>query len=177
MMVRVWDPLVRVFHWSLVASFALAWFTSGARGELHQWAGYAAASLVLMRLLWGFIGTPYARFSQFVQGPKAVTKYLRAIITGNEVRHVGHNPAGGIMILALLLAISITALTGWLATTDSYYGDERVQILHSLCADGVLFLVLVHVGGVALASLHHRENLVKAMFTGRKRKAENTDIA
>ncbi len=176
-MVRVWDPLVRIFHWSLVASFALAWFTSESRGELHQWAGYAAASLIFMRLLWGFIGTPYARFSHFVRSPKIVLKYLRAIILGNEVRHVGHNPAGGIMILALILAISATTFTGWLMTTDAYYGEDRVQILHSLCADGVLLLVFMHLGGVAFASLHHQENLVKAMITGRKRKAENSDVA
>jgi cytochrome b len=177
MMVRVWDPLVRIFHWSLVASFALAWFTSGSRGDLHHWAGYAAASLIFMRLLWGFLGTPYARFSQFVRSPKAVVTYLRAIIVGNEARYVGHNPAGGIMILALMSAIAITAFTGWMMTTDTYYGEDWVQILHSLCADGVLLLVLIHVGGVALASFHHEENLIKAMFSGRKRGAENNDVA
>ena len=176
-MVRVWDPFVRMFHWCLVASFAAAWITSGSRGDLHHWAGYAAASLIFMRLSWGFLGTPYARFSQFVRGPKTIIKYLKAILVGNEARHIGHNPAGGIMVLALLFAISATAFTGWMMTTDTYYGEDWVQIMHSLCADGSVILILVHLGGVALASFHHQENLIKAMLTGRKREADSNDIA
>ncbi|MBI3672756.1 MAG: cytochrome B [Rhizobiales bacterium] len=101
-MARVWDPLVRVFHWSLAASFAVAWFTPGDSGVLHQWAGFAAAGLVAIRVLWGFLGTPYARFSQFVRHPAEVLAYLRDIAAAREARHLGHNPAGGAMIVALL---------------------------------------------------------------------------
>jgi cytochrome b len=167
-LVRVWDPLVRLFHWSLAASFAAAWLTSESRGAIHIWAGYCAAGLIALRLIWGFLGTPYARFSQFVHGPKQVIAYLRAILTGTENRFLGHNPAGGAMILALLAGLSATAFTGWLMTTDAYFGDDLVQGLHSLAADAVLLLVLLHVAGVLLASFRHRENLVKAMITGRK---------
>jgi cytochrome b len=176
-MTRVWDPLVRIFHWSLVASFAVAWFSSESRGYLHEWAGYAAASLILMRLLWGFIGTPYARFSQFVSSPKTVIAYLHAIITGSETRYLGHNPAGGMMVLALMAGISGTAFTGWMMTTETYYGDDTVQIIHSLFADGMIVLLVGHLGGVALASFRHKENLVKSMVMGEKRECENGDVA
>ncbi len=173
---RVWDPLVRIFHWSLVSSFALAWFTSTWRESIHYWAGYAAASLVLVRFLWGFLGTPYARFSQFIQNPKTVLRYLLAMLKGTEARHIGHNPAGGAMVLALMAASLMTAFTGWMMTTDAYFGEDWVQILHSLCADGVVALIALHLAGVVLASLRHRENLVRAMITGLKRRAEPGDF-
>lgn len=174
---RVWDPLVRAFHWSLVTSFAIAWFTPGFSGNIHQWAGYAAASLVLMRLLWGVVGTPYARFSQFVRPPRAVLSYLRAILRGDEARHIGHNPAGGAMVLVLMAAMIATAGSGWMMTTDTYFGVDWVENLHSLFAHGLLALVLLHVGGVILASFRHRENLVAAMVSGQKRAAQADDIA
>jgi cytochrome b len=176
-MVRVWDPLVRLFHWGLVASFAIAWFTSESRDSIHYWAGYSAASLIAVRLLWGFLGTPYAQFSQFVRSPRTVMSYVWAIVTGKEARYIGHNPAGGFMVLALLAALAATATTGWMMTTDAYFGDDTMQAIHSLSADGVLLLVAAHIGGVVLASIRHRENLVKAMITGQKKSPESGDIA
>jgi cytochrome b len=176
-MTRVWDPLVRIFHWSLVASFAVAWFTPRSAADIHQWAGYVAGGLVLMRLLWGVLGTPYARFSQFVRHPKSVVQYLLAIIGGHEARYIGHNPAGGMMVLALVSLMVVTSFTGWMMTTDAYFGEDWVQILHSLSAHGLLVLVFIHVGGVVLASVRHRENLVRAMITGQKRKAGAEDIS
>lgn len=174
---RVWDPLVRLFHWSLVASFGVAWLThEGELGWVHEWAGYAAAALVGIRLLWGVVGTRYARFSQFVRHPATVLAYLRDIATGREARHIGHNPAGGAMVLALLAGMAATAFTGWMMTTDTYYGSDWVQTLHSLCAHGLLLLVFVHLGGVVLASRRHDENLVAAMVTGLKRSAGPRDV-
>ncbi|WP_421917436.1 cytochrome b/b6 domain-containing protein [Mesorhizobium sp.] len=176
-MVRVWDLVVRSFHWALVLSFVTAWLTDHTSEEIHHWAGYAAAGLVTMRLLWGVIGTPYARFSQFVRGPATVLHYLGAILSGREARYLGHNPAGGAMVIVLIVAMGLTALTGWLMTTDAYFGVPWVETTHSLVAHGLLLLVFFHIGGVALASFRHRENLVRAMVTGRKRKAEQTDVA
>lgn len=174
---RVWDPFVRLFHWSLVTSFAVAWLThEGDLGWVHQWAGYCAGALVLMRLLWGVVGTRYARFSQFVRHPSRVIGYLRDIATGREARYIGHNPAGGAMVVALMLGMLATAVTGWLMTTDRYYGIDWVQELHSLCAHGLLLLVFMHLGGVALASRRHGENLVLAMVTGRKRQPGAQDV-
>jgi cytochrome b len=175
--VRVWDRVVRGFHWALVLSFAIAWFTPQSAENIHHWAGYAAASLVAMRLVWGIVGTPYARFSQFVRHPATVLRYLLAIIKGSEARYIGHNPAGGAMVIVLMAMMVSVAVTGWMQTTDAYFGVSWVEDAHSLAAHGLLALVLVHIGGVALASLRHNENLVRAMITGRKRKAAPADIA
>ena len=168
-MVAVWDPLVRLFHWSTVASFAIAWFSAASSDDIHMWAGYVAACLVAFRLLWGLAGTRHARFSEFVRSPATVIAYLRDISASREARYLGHNPAGGAMILALLAALSLTAFTGWLETTDTYYGVAWVQDTHSYAAHAMLVLVALHVGGVVLASVRHKENLVRAMVTGRKR--------
>lgn len=176
-MVRVWDRAVRSFHWALVLSFVTAWLTSHSSEGIHHWAGYAAAALIGIRLLWGVLGTRYARFSQFVRDPATVARYLSAILSGREARYIGHNPAGGAMVIVLIAAMASTALTGWLMTTDAYFGVPWVEAAHSLAAHGLLFLVLLHIGGVALASFRHRENLVRAMITGRKRSAEPADIA
>ena len=175
-MTRVWDPLVRIFHWSLVSSFTIAWFTPRSAENIHHWAGYVAGALILMRLLWGVLGTPYARFSQFVRNPQSVVRYLFAILTGREARYIGHNPAGGMMVLALMAAMAVTAVTGWMMTTNAYYGEDWVENVHGLSAEGLLVLVIIHVGGVVLASVRHQENLVAAMITGRKRKTEAGDI-
>ena len=175
--IKVWDPLVRAFHWSLVLSFAVAWLSADEIERLHEVAGYGAAGLVALRLAWGVVGTRYARFGQFVRGPRAVLAYLGAVATGREARHLGHNPAGGAMIVALLAAMAGLCLTGWLMTTDAFWGVEWVEEVHEAAANGLLVLVGLHVAGVALASLRHRENLVRSMVTGRKRAPAPGDVA
>ncbi len=176
MRVRVWDPLVRLFHWSLVLSFAVAWLSAHSWEDLHVWAGYAAGGLVIMRVVWGFVGTPYARFSQFVRPPGTVLAYLKAILKGSEERYVGHNPAGGAMIVALIAAMASTAFSGWLLTTDAFWGVKWAQHVHNYSAHGLLLLVGFHLAGVVLASYRHRENLVRAMISGMKRPSEAEDI-
>ncbi|MDE2516280.1 MAG: cytochrome b/b6 domain-containing protein [Rhodospirillales bacterium] len=175
--VRVWDPVVRIFHWGLVCAFVTAWFSAARLETIHHLAGYAALGLIAIRLVWGVIGTRHARFSQFVRHPMTVLAYLRAIATGSEARHLGHNPAGGAMIVALILAVSGTAITGWMMTTNRYWGVAWVNQLHSLLAHGVLVLVGFHLAGVLLASLRHRENLVWSMISGRKRVAGAEEAA
>ena len=175
-MVKVWDPLVRIFHWSLVASFAIAWLAADEVRSLHEWAGYAAASLIAFRLVWGLVGPKYARFSQFVRSPSTVVRYVRSMFSGQETRYVGHNPAGGLMIIGLILAMAATALTGWMYTTDAFWGVEWVEETHEALANAMLAMVLVHLGGVVLASLRHKENLVRAMIVGRKRPPGATDV-
>jgi cytochrome b len=173
--VRVWDPIVRLFHWGLVLSIAIAWGSAHVLQGVHQFAGYAAASLIATRLLWGFIGTPYARFSQFVRHPTTVVNYLRAMRYGRESRHLGHNPAGGAMVVALLTMTIAAGVTGWMMTTDAFFGVRWVEHLHALTAHTLLVMIGIHVGGVILASYRHRENLVFAMITGRKRRPEAHD--
>ena len=167
--IRVWDPLVRLFHWALVASFALAWISADEWDDLHIWAGYAAAALVSFRILWGLVGSRYARFSQFVHAPRTITAYLKDLMAGREARYLGHNPAGGAMILLLLASLAALCLTGWMYTLDAFWGEEWVEELHEILANLLLVLVGLHVAGVVLASLKHHENLARAMLTGRKR--------
>jgi cytochrome b len=173
---KVWDPLVRVFHWSLVASFAVAWLTADEVMTLHEWAGYAAAALIGFRLLYGLFGPHYARFSQFVRGPKATLGYASALVKRRERRYLGHNPLGGLMVVALLVTMAAIALTGFMMTTDAYWGVEWVEETHETLANVMLVLVGLHVLGVVLASFAHHENLVLAMVTGRKRAAEAGDV-
>lgn len=177
MHVKVWDPFVRLFHWGLAASFVIAWITADEWDSLHHWAGYAAASLIALRLVWGLIGTHYARFSQFIKGPSDTVHYLSDIAKGRESRYVGHNPAGAAMIVMLLLAMSGCAFTGWLYTTDAFWGSDWVEETHELLANGLLALVLLHVGGVLLASVRHHENLIRSMITGHKRRPYPNDIS
>ena len=167
--VPVWDPLVRVFHWSLVAAFAVAWLTGDDLETVHEVAGYTIAGLVMFRLLWGVVGPRHARFADFVYRPATVIGYLADTIRLRAKRHIGHNPAGGAMVIALLVALSATAGTGILMTTDAFWGSEWLEEAHEFAANLTLALVGLHVAGVLVASLKHGESLVGAMFTGRKR--------
>ena len=176
-MIRVWDPFVRTLHWALALTFAVAWLSAEDSERLHDLAGYVAGALVLARVAWGFLGPGYARFSQFVRSPGAVAAYLRSIAAGSQRRFIGHNPAGGAMIVALLASMAATAATGWALTTNAFWGSLAVQRLHSVLAHGVLLLVVLHLSGVALASFRHRENLVRAMVFGDKQAAKPGDVA
>jgi cytochrome b len=201
--VKVWDPLVRLFHWSLVAAFAIAWLSGDEESRLHELAGYAVIGLVLVRIVWGFVGTRYARFSDFVYHPSTVLDYAREMLVGKPKHYLGHNPLGGMMILALLVSLLAAGATGLalqgaeqgtgpfaslssgatvtmpgiiataVADDDNDEGDEGSEEiweeLHEFFANLTLLLVALHIAGVIIGSLVHRENLVRAMFTGRKR--------
>lgn len=175
--VKVWDRLVRLLHWTLVASVALAWLTTEWRTGWHQPVGYLGLAAMVLRLVWGFVGSRHARFAQFLHAPGATLAYLRQVLARREPRYLGHNPLGGWMILALLASIAGLALTGWLYTTDRFWGDETVETVHRTLAWGMLGLIALHVAGVVFTSLRHHENLVAAMFSGRKRPAAGDDQA
>lgn len=167
--VRVWDPLVRVLHWSLVVAVALAWLTAEEHERAHAMIGYAVLGIVAVRTLWGFIGTQHARFADFVRPPRAVLAYARAIVTGTAPRFLGHNPIGGWMILALLFALVVTAGTGWLAQAAAGPRAHLFEEAHEAAANALLVLIGVHIVGVLAESVRAGENLVRAMITGRKR--------
>ncbi|MAX32889.1 Cytochrome b [Onishia taeanensis] len=175
--VKVWDLWLRLFHWGLVAAFATAWFSADEWSSLHHWAGYTVAGLLAWRCLWGIVGPPSARFTSFVRSPAAAVAHLRDMLSGKEKRHLGHNPAGAAMIIALLLSLAVLACSGWLSTTDRFWGVDWVQEVHELAGDLVLVLVGLHLVGVIASSWLTRENLVRAMITGRKRAASGDDKA
>ena len=212
--IAVWDPLVRIFHWSLVVVFFTAYFTDDEVMALHVWAGYAAGGLIVFRIVWGLIGSKHARFSDFIAGPLTVWTYLINLLSFRSKRHLGHSPAGGAMVFALLAAIAATVWSGLelhaienkagpLASApaisfrqaesrpsffdvkamaderkdksnkrnDDHDGSEDFwEEVHEALANFTLALVILHIAGVFLASIVHRENLTRAMFTGKKRK-------
>jgi cytochrome b len=166
---RVWDVPTRVFHALLIACFAGAWITGDSERwrVLHVTLGLTMAGLIAWRVIWGLVGTRHARFADFVRGPGKVVGYLKSLVTRRPEHHVGHNPAGGWAVLALLGLTAVTTGLGWAAYSE--WGGEWLGELHEGTATAMLVLVAVHVAGVLLSSRLHRENLVGAMITGRKR--------
>jgi cytochrome b len=178
--VRVWDPLVRVFHWSLAAGIALAWLTAEESERWHEVIGWSVLAPVAVRLVWGLVGPRTARFASFVRGPGAVLAYAGRALAGRAERHLGHNPLGGWMVLLLLATVAATGLTGWLMSGGAGLGDEAMDLLeevHEALASGLLALVALHVAGVVWSGWQHGENLARAMFTGRKRAPQGDDVA
>ena len=167
--VMVWDPLVRVLHWSLVTAFAVAFATGDDFERLHIAAGYVVLGLVAFRVVWGFIGPRHARFSDFVRSPRIVIGYLGDVMRMRAQRTLGHNPAGGAMVVALLLMLLATAGTGYALTLPDYSRAKWLKEGHEVLANATLGFVVVHVTGVLVSSFVHGENLIKAMITGRKR--------
>lgn len=110
--VKVWDPLIRIFHWTLVIGFTVAYLTGDELTTIHIWSGYLIAGLLLVRLLWGFIGTKHARFRDFIYPPREVAAYLKSLVSGKSRRYLGHNPAGGVMVLLLLTSLVLTTGSG-----------------------------------------------------------------
>ncbi|WP_084183147.1 cytochrome b/b6 domain-containing protein [Nevskia soli] len=203
--IRVWDPLVRIGHWTLALAFLVAYVTAEELEEVHVAAGYWVGAYVVARTIWGFVGTRYARFSDFVRGPGAVFGYLRDLAKGKPAHYIGHNPAGGAMIVALLICLASTVFTGLMVEADAdnegplaaWLGHPATQSVapqvgpverlpakgeteeekeresaysepHELFANLSLGLVVLHLLGVLAGSVVHRENLPRAMVTGRK---------
>ncbi|HKJ53627.1 MAG TPA: cytochrome b/b6 domain-containing protein [Gammaproteobacteria bacterium] len=181
--VKAWDPLIRVFHWSLALCFLVTYVTEDDGMTLHIWAGYAAAILIGFRLLWGLIGTRNARFLSFVKSPQRVKQHLRDMLSLRPAHYLGHNPVAAVMVIALLVSIALAAFTGMMliasdgqgplaGTMFASFGGDAVKGIHEFFANFTLLLVLIHVGGVIVSSLLEGENLAKAMITGRKRARE-----
>lgn len=200
--VKVWDIGVRLFHWTLVVLFAVSYLSGDDESLLHIYSGYGVAALIVFRIVWGVVGTRYARFADFVRGPKATMDYVRSLFSGKPIHYLGHNPLGGWMVVALLLSLVGTCWSGLeayaveghgpLARQESFFirsalaqgdedegenaqengkkngGDEFWEETHEVLANLSLVLVVLHIAGVAVGSVMHRENLVKAMIKGYK---------
>lgn len=209
----VWDIFIRIAHWVLVLAFIIAYLTHEDVGRLHIWSGYVISCILLLRIIWGLIGSQHARFRDFIFSPYQSVEYLTDLVQGKAKRYLGHSPAGGTMVFMLIASLAVSCITGLavqaleegtgplsvflseqhssmqespseLVRYEAADGDEHndeheeyegemvelLEELHEFFANLCLFLIVLHVGGVALASFAHRENLVLAMFTGRKPK-------
>ncbi len=167
--VRVWDPFVRIFHWVLVACVVLNYFFIDDGETVHQWAGYIACGLIVARVVWGFIGSKYARFENFFPTPARLRAHLTAVRDRKQEFHPGHNPLGAMMMLALMALVLALGLTGFLQGTDAFWGDEWLQDLHAFIASALISLVGVHVLAAIVMGHIERVNLIGAMITGVKR--------
>lgn len=180
--VRVWDVFVRVFHWTLVVIFLAAYLTGDDLLRAHVWAGYLVGVLVVLRIVWGFVGSRHARFTNFVYRPRKVVRYARDLMLLGGRRYLGHSPAGGAMVVVLLAMILLIVVTGFLAFAAldgggplaGYIAVDRAsgrawKEVHEFVANVTFGLVLLHICGVLWASLVHGENLILAMWNGRKR--------
>jgi cytochrome b len=192
--IPVWDLFVRVGHWLLAAGFLVAYITEDDFLTIHTWAGYVAGCVVLLRIIWGFIGSTHARFRDFRFTPRQIVAYLRDLPSGRSERYIGHSPAGAAMIYALLIGVLLTGGSGVMlyaydkqagplagvvasqhqgisasARKEAYARAEDFwEETHELMANLTLLLVVLHLCGVAISSYAHHENLVLAMITGRK---------
>ncbi len=180
--ILVWDLPTRLFHWSLVGLFMLSWW-SGEQGgtafRIHQWSGYGILSLVLFRLVWGLVGGEYARFAQFVHGPRRVLRGVAELLRPGPLAQVGHNPVGGWMVVALLFGLLVQTVTGLFANDDimnegplvAHIGKDLSDTLsgvHGVNFVIVLVLVSVHVLAIVYHRLRKGEHLTQAMITGRR---------
>lgn len=179
--VKVWDIAIRLIHWLLVVAFFIAYVTEDDFEWLHVNAGYLIIGLVGFRLVWGFIGSKYARFSNFIYRPSVVMDYLAQSSRFKGKRYLGHNPAGGMMVIALLIMLMGTSVTGLFVYgiedlsgpfagvfQGEFYADVFEE-MHEIAANLMILMILVHVAGVIFASIEHGENLVRSMVTGKKR--------
>jgi cytochrome b len=167
---------VRLLHWTLAASMLVSFATHENVGKVHEWAGYVALAAASVRVVLGFAASGYWRFGQFVRGAGATLAYARSVWQHKELRYLGHNPLGGWMVLVMLADAIGAGVTGWLSTTDRFWGIAWVADLHGALGDLLPVLVALHIGGAIFTSWRHRENLVAAMLHGRKPAAGPEDV-
>lgn len=187
--IRVWDPLVRFFHWSLASAFVVAYITEDDFLSVHSWAGYLILALLVIRFIWGFIGTRHARFSDFTYSPAHIIQFLKDTLRFRAKRYLGHNPAGGAMAILLMTSLLVTSISGVMLVgaeeqagplanlftqTGERWGDILEEV-HEFFANFTLLLVFMHIAGVIVESLIHKENLVTSMITGFKSRKSNND--
>jgi cytochrome b len=164
----VWDRFVRVFHWTLVACVLTNGLLLDDGEDLHQWLGYLASALVVLRVVWGFVGSRYARFSDFWPTPARLKTHIQSLFRGEPTHHWGHNPLGALMMLWLMALVLALGVSGWLQGLDAFWGEEWLQEWHETCADVLLLSAGLHaVAAIAMGRLE-RTRLLKAMVTGVK---------
>jgi cytochrome b len=164
----VWDRFIRVFHWSLVLCVVANYFVLEDEKTLHQWVGYLASALVAARIVWGFVGSPHARFSDFFPTPRRVWRHVRQLAAGKADMHWGHNPVGALMMLALMGLVLALGVSGWMQGLDAFWGDEQLQAIHEFLGNALIALAGLHALAAIVMGRLERTRLVSAMFTGVK---------
>ena len=165
----IWDGFVRAFHWSVASLFLLDYWVLEDGDPPHEWAGYVLGVLVLLRIVWGFVGPRRARFSDFFPTPTRLKQHLHELKTGRFDRREGHNPFGGAMVLLLLGLLAVVALSGWMLTWDMFWGEDWVETVHEISADLTMIAVVVHVGAVVGMQFYTGIPLIQTMITGKRR--------
>jgi cytochrome b len=174
--VKVWDPVVRILHWTMALGVIANLTLLRENKDLHNIVGYVVLGALTVRILWGFIGTRHARFGDFVPWPGTLMGYLKAMLARREPRYIGHNPAGSVMIIGLLVLMAMLGISGWMMSLDRYWGVAWVESLHETAANIVMVAAILHVVAAIFESLRHHENLPWSMITGYKRAASGTDV-
>ena len=164
----VWDRFVRVFHWSLVSCVAFNYFVLNDGKVFHQWVGYFALTMVVARIVWGFIGSHHARFSDFFPTPARMSDHVRQVMAGQHATSPGHNPMGALMMLGLMATVLALGTTGWMQTLDAYWGEEWLQNLHRYIGNLLIGMATLHALAAIVMGRMERTRLIKAMFTGVK---------
>lgn len=169
--VKVWDLFIRFFHWSLALALSLNYFIFDDGEDIHQWIGYGVIALISSRIIWGFMGSYYARFSTFLPSLKSLVPYLKSLFSGKCKRYLSHNPAGTVMVVLLMSWIVVIVATGlMMEELDIFWGVEWVEDVHYYAGKYIWWAVAAHVLGVIFSSIKERENLVYSMITGFKKK-------
>lgn len=166
---RIWDPFLRFFHWSVAVLFFANAVLTDPESTLHEYIGYALGALIALRLIWGLIGPRPARFAAFAPTPAGVTTQLTDMAAGRKSAHLGHSPLGALMIFNLILSLAGIAVTGYMMTTNAYWGVEWVEETHEALVTWAEISVLVHIAAVIWESRRTGINLPRAMVTGVKR--------
>lgn len=166
--IMVWDPVVRLFHWSLVAAFAANVFFTRPGRDMHRYVGYAVAALIVLRLIWGLIGSKHARFADFPPSISAALDHLGEFATGRRNRHLGHSPLGALMIYNLILTFIGIAASGYAMTTVTFFGVDWVGELHEVLVTWAEISVVLHIGAVIFESKRLGVNLPRSMVLGYK---------
>lgn len=174
--VLVWDLVLRTCHWSIAAIIIINAFIIDDGKRIHEWLGYAVLLIIAIRMIWGFIGTPHARYADFIPSFASLRTYIAALLKSRAPRYIGHNPLGVVMMIALIFTTIACCITGWMQTLDRFWGEEWLQNIHELTSDFILYLAALHVFAAIFESVRHKENLIKSMITGLKSPATNDDI-
>ncbi len=174
--IMVWDPLVRLIHWSLAIAIILNGAIVDEESSLHEWIGYFAVGLIGVRLIWGLIGSSHARFSAFPPNPVVAIRHLVALSRGDKTVHLSHNPIGALMVYNIWLTVLLLGITGYMMGTISFFGVDWVEEAHEMAFNWLVFSIILHIGGVMFDTWRTGVPIVSAMINGRKRIPEDSPI-